>query len=350
MSAELLVDMELFLDSEDDDDDDEELFILSYLFNDHSEEVAYPGIDIWSLSDDQALLQFRFTIPELQELCVLLQLPHIWRSLGGHTCPALEGLCIMLRRLASGCRLYDIGVLFGKSVSFVSEITATVLFYIHERYGRTLDLANSVNATSLGQFTQAISNAGAPLTNCWGFLDATVRRCARPKKRQAFFYSGHKHTHGLKFQGIMVPSGLIAHLWGPIPARRHDQYVLHESYLTSQLSQPPFAGLVVYADGGYVCTTGIVAPYTGNMTNSQMDFNKLMSVHRVSVEHGFGRVQALFSMLNVKHVTRIHQCPVAVQYAVAVIFTNIRTCMDGGNLVSEHFGLPPLSLEEYLAL
>ena len=32
----------------------------------------------------------------------------------------------------------------------------------------------------LERFAQAVHNVGAPLTNCWGFVDGTVRPICRP--------------------------------------------------------------------------------------------------------------------------------------------------------------------------
>ena len=49
-------------------------------------------------------------------------------------------------------------------------------------------------------FSQAIHMKGAPLDNCWGFIDGTARPIARPKRNQKVMYSGHKRVHCLKFQ------------------------------------------------------------------------------------------------------------------------------------------------------
>ena len=49
-------------------------------------------------------------------------------------------------------------------------------------------------------FADAIHEAGSPLQNCWGFIDGTLRPCCRPIQNQRILFSGHKRTHGLKFQ------------------------------------------------------------------------------------------------------------------------------------------------------
>lgn len=41
---------------------------------------------------------------------------------------------------------------------------------------------------------------GAPLKDCWGFVDGTARPTTRPIRNQRIMFSGHKRTHCLKFQ------------------------------------------------------------------------------------------------------------------------------------------------------
>ena len=51
-------------------------------------------------------------------------------------------------------------------------------------------------------FADAIHDKGAALSNCWGFIDGTVRPICRPGKRQRLVYNGHKKVHAIKFQSI----------------------------------------------------------------------------------------------------------------------------------------------------
>lgn len=48
-------------------------------------------------------------------------------------------------------------------------------------------------------FAQVIHDKGAPLNDCWGFVDGTPRPIARPIRNQRIMFSGHKRIH-LKFQ------------------------------------------------------------------------------------------------------------------------------------------------------
>lgn len=50
----------------------------------------------------------------------------------------------------------------------------------------------------------------------WGFIDGTAIHISRPAEQQRIFYSGHKHHHAFKYQGIVTPDGLISSLAGPV--------------------------------------------------------------------------------------------------------------------------------------
>lgn len=49
-------------------------------------------------------------------------------------------------------------------------------------------------------FATVINDKGAPLKQCWGFIDGTPRQIARPIRNQRIMYSGHKRIHCIKFQ------------------------------------------------------------------------------------------------------------------------------------------------------
>ena len=48
--------------------------------------------------------------------------------------------------------------------------------------------------------SNTIHAKGAPLSQCWGFIDGSARPIARPVKNQNVMYSGHKRIHCIKFQ------------------------------------------------------------------------------------------------------------------------------------------------------
>ena len=107
---------------------------------------------------------------------------------------------------------------FGRSVSELSLIASEVVDFIYATHGYLLRTFNQpwLEPQCLEEFANAVHQHGAALTNCWGFVDGTVRPISRPCKHQRVVYNGHKRVHALKFQSVIAPNGLIANLYGPV--------------------------------------------------------------------------------------------------------------------------------------
>jgi hypothetical protein len=79
--------------------------------------------------------------------------------------------------------------------------------------------------------------------NTVAFIDGTVRPMCRPSDlpgtndAQHRVYSGHRRVHALKCQGVLSPDGMIMDLFGPVPGRRHDCFMLRESDINAPLAQ-----------------------------------------------------------------------------------------------------------------
>ena len=65
-------------------------------------------------------------------------------------------------------------------------------------------------------YANAVQINGAPLPNCFGFVDGTVRPISRPGKNQRMVYNGHRRVHSLKFPSLALTNGLIGHMYGPV--------------------------------------------------------------------------------------------------------------------------------------
>ena len=66
----------------------------------------------------------------------------------------------------------------------------------------------------LAEYATAIHDKGAPLSNCFGFINGTVHLICRPGQNQKR-YNGHKRVHNIQFQSVVLPNGLIGNLAGP---------------------------------------------------------------------------------------------------------------------------------------
>ena len=82
-----------------------------------------------------------------------------------------------------------------KFISFLHQI-------IDDIYNRLGHLLKDFDLIWLDpeSFAAAIHAKGAPLKQCFGFVDGTARPISRPIVNQRIMYSGHKSVHCLKFQ------------------------------------------------------------------------------------------------------------------------------------------------------
>ena len=201
-------------------------------------------------------------------------------------------------------------------------------------------------------YADAIHDNGTPLDSCFGFVDATVYQIARPKKNQQV-YIEHKSVHGLKFQNIALPNGMIGNLAGPYKGRRHDSFMLAESGLLSQLQQHAWFGnrpLSIYGDSAYPLSINLEAPFrSAHLTDEQKRYNKAMSSVRVSVEWLFGLVKNYFKFIDFKQTQKIGMSPVEKVYVVCAILQNANTCLYG-NIISETFNMESPNISDYFQL
>ena len=158
----------------------------------------------------------RFQKNDILRLGLALNLPAEYKCKNGTSATGAEALLIMLRRLTYPNRWCDLVSLFGRAEPELSVIFNTVccnvlsllicvlIFHqiVSDIYDRFSHLLQSLNLVWLDceVFAAAIEAKGAPLHQCWGFIDGTVRPIARPVRNQRIMYSGHKRIHCLKFQ------------------------------------------------------------------------------------------------------------------------------------------------------
>ena len=107
---------------------------------------------------------------------------------------------------------------FGRPVAELSMITNYIMDYIYNVHGLRLTEWNNdiLNLGLLEMYADPVAQKGAALTNCFGFIDGTVRPTCRPTQYQKIVFNGHKRVHSVKFQSVTSPNGLIAILFGPV--------------------------------------------------------------------------------------------------------------------------------------
>ena len=141
----------------------------------------------------------------------------------------IEGLCMMLKRLLYPCRYGDMIHQFAEPVPVLSLVTNQMVDYIYSHHGnRVLQWNHEVlSPANLQSYVDAITGIGAPLPNCFGFIDRTVRAICQPGEHQQIVYNGHKRIHALRFQSIALPNGLIENLYGPVGELQKSKIFIH---------------------------------------------------------------------------------------------------------------------------
>lgn len=338
----------------------------------------------WSIdkyTDSECWEQLRFRKPDILTLAEALRLPtELVTARRRYRFTREEALCVLLRRLAhAGSWETILDFLGGRSRSEYVEVYRAMLIYIWTHFSDKIsNICRWADHAQL--WADAIHvGAGAPCARCVGFVDGTIRSIARPGVFaclttlmnsplshfmpfglsgvcQDRFYSGYVKEHGIKFQSVVAPNGLIVDLWGPMDGRRGDGYMLRESRLESRLQQ--FCAITgsdyyVYGDPAYPLTPYIMRGLKGPMTAIEAAFCQAMSRERITVEWGYHLITEKWRMLDCVAQQKVRKSPIAINYAVAALLTNVHSCFYG-NEISLHYmrvygeRLKPPSVEDYL--
>jgi hypothetical protein len=104
----------------------------------------------------------------------------------------------------------------------------------------------------------------------------------------------------------------------------------------------------VYGDPAYPLRPQLMCPFKGGrLTQSQRQFNRAMSMNRIVVEWGFGKILQLFAFVDYKKNQKLFLQPLSHQFKVATILTNCHTCLYGSQ-TSTFFNVSSPNLEDYL--
>ena len=322
---------------------------------------------IKDFNDAECLANFRFRKQELFKLADMLYprlLPFLSFANSGcvivdnrYTSPYETCLLVLLFRLSYPHRISpDMEKFFGMRKSHISATLIT--------FGESMCCLSKPYLTNLSIWQQRIplysqlirSKLGVlDARNIWGFLDATIRPTCRPLYYQQTIYTRYKRCHGLKFQSIVTPDGMIASLLGPFSSKTHDARIFRESGLFDRLREMMPVGVgeavyCLYADSAYALSAWIMHGYINPQANSpEADFNVRMSSARIAVEWGYKNVTQLWQFLDFRRQMMVFKTPVAQLYIVAAFLTNLRCCFYG-NQQSDYFGATRMSVEEYLSL
>ena len=286
--------------------EDEEFLVLYDINKSTNPDLPYriySKFELFSLSEDECTTEFRFNRNDIPRLVEVLQIPCQITCYNGIVCDGTEALCILLKRLAYPCRYLDMIPRFGRPVPQLSMIAQYMINWVYEQWGHLLSnfTQDWLSQANLETFAETIHRNGAPLTNCWGFVDGTVRPVSRPNQHQRILYNGHKRVHALKFQSVVTPNGMIANMYGPVEGKRHDSGMLADSGLLNLLQQYSFDTngnpLCIYGDPAYPLRVHLQMGFRGNnITAQQQEWNKCMSEVKSQRRVYFWRYHQLFQV------------------------------------------------------
>lgn len=151
------------------------------------------------MNPEDCRVNYRFEKEDIPRLAVLLGLLEFINTPNRLTISRHEAMCILLRRLAYPARLSDVSIVFGRHPADIRTIFNRTLSFIFEQHGQRLRtfIHPWLNLPALAQ---TVADKGAPLHNCFGFINVTVRPIERPSLNQRELYSGHKRVHGRSFK------------------------------------------------------------------------------------------------------------------------------------------------------
>ena len=317
-------------------------------------------LTIEDFNESQCIMYFRFRKEHLKDVAKAL-----WPKLAlegrydsilcanRYRCPFETALLILLYRFSRPVRLRpEMEEFFGMRIAHLSNVVCTM---VNAMYDLSLPYFSNpgIFAHKMEMYSQRIYDKNGVLQNIWGFIDGTLRKTARPLYFQRHAYSGHKRCHGLKFQTVVTPDGLIACMWGPMNGNRHDSHMLRESSLLEQLQElMPVNGNIysLYGDPAYpqsqVLFGGYWHPAPGSI---EAHWNTLMSKVREAVEWGYCLIIQNWKFLDLKSSMKVFEVPVAKYYTVGAFLTNIKTTFYD-NQINVYFKCETMRLDEYLNL
>ena len=304
---------------------------------------------------------FRFSLRDMQRLLVALRFPRTIKAGPPgfqYSATGEEALCILLRRLVYPTTLPVLAWEMGRSPSAISQIVQAAVDHVYENFAHLRDNRSlECWGPYFPRFARAIHTGGrrgqCPLNNCIGFVDGSIQRLDKPGRYQHIMYNGHKRCHCVKWQGLMLPNGIMPMPFGPINGRNNDAFMLDKSFLVrimQRICRRLGSVYCFYGDPAYPLSHWIMCPFKHRMLNgAEAHFNTEMSKTRIPNEWGFGKLKNNWGYLDFSKGMKPYLNDIQRYWPVAVILTNCHTCCYGSQ-TGWYFDLEPPEMEKYVEM
>jgi hypothetical protein len=146
----------------------------------------------------------------------------------------------------------------------------------------------------------------------------------------------------MKFHGVTAPNGLFW-IHGPNDGRRHDLTLFQRANMFFLVTLLTFATVpyLMYGDSAYPNLPNMASPIPSVLSppgSRNAMINTLMSsVRTVGSEWTFGIISNTWQTTNFPRWQRAFLTLPGMQFRVASLLTNIRTCVNDGNTITEWF-------------
>ena len=127
--------------------DEEEFVLLFDAYKSVNPSYPYWEYDCFcldSFDSSECLTEFRVNKEDLPRLAEVLGVPPQFRCSQGTVCSGIEGLCLLLKRLAYPCRYFDLIYRFARPVPELCMIYSVVLDWIYTSHGHRLTSWNQL--------------------------------------------------------------------------------------------------------------------------------------------------------------------------------------------------------------
>lgn len=325
-------------------------------------ELGQPTFHFESCCEKRFAQWFRFSKSDVRVIIQLLidvaGLPEVVVSYAGDSAPLITAFLCLCMKYAWPTRLGTMTEMFGKGSSWISRITKAIRELLFLKFHHGLRNPRVLSAAELQTFAAGVQRVSG-VDVCFGFLDGTVRPVCKPKDAQGELYNGKDRVHALKYQIVSTPDGIIRHLDGPWPGRRHDQHMvtsapcLHglpvlQNWLLRHPKTPYGTSYFIYADAGYTTCPCIETPWPDGAFNPDHEaYNQAMAASRIAVEWEFGHILFYWAAHHFKPQQKVlSEQGIGQMYTVSALLTNIYNCLHPSK-TCKYFRTKPPSLRDY---
>lgn len=300
------------------------------------------------------------TASQLLEFINILKLPDFIQTPNCHCFSKLEALGLMMSHFWTGSDEMNLSTVYCQSQSAISEIINWVTIFLDDKWKHLLDWDHKylLSHEKLQIYATAIHEKGAPIDTVFSWPDCTKHAICHPSRFQQMAYKRHDRIHCLKFQALVIPNGMFAHLYGPVEGRKHDMLLWNESGIADKLAahavipdldNPEITcPYQVYGDAAYQLSPHVLSPFSGPGVHTQDEqrWNGVMRRDQVSIENAFAILGNLWPFLHSTYKLWVYSSPVGHYYCVVALLTNAVNCCNP-NQIAQHFDCQLPTLTEY---